>query len=377
MRLRRFISDLTMVAVPALIIGMSALPIAGQGTINLPATIAAAGAKVESVKTGLAYCEGPAVDTGGNLFFSEGSSPNKIWKVTPQGTATVARQGDYFNGNEFDPQGRLVCCGNNVITRMSASGAIDTISKSGDNGFQLLQTNDLSIATTGAMFFTNHNSGKSVFYRSPAGDLKRWTGFPTPNGVEWIEEKGFLYLCLSDTNRVDIYTVASDGVITYKKKFVDMAVPDGITLDEQYNVYIASYQEGAIHVYDSTGKVLGTITMQGTTTTTGNASNCVFGGTDHKTLYITGNGGAYKVQLLVAGRTRGGTSGSIVPPSVRKLTYSNTFACRALSLGRTRSEQPGTAAYDLRGRSVSRLAGRRHTVSAAAGAYAVSSPTAP
>jgi gluconolactonase len=368
MRLRRIISDVG----PALIIGISSIPIAGQGIINLPATLVAAGVKVESVKTGLAYCEGPAVDASGNLFFSEGASPqHKLWKVTPQGTATVARQGDYFNGNEFDPQGRLVSCGNNVITRMSASGTVDTISKSGDNGFQLLMTNDLSIATNGAMFFTNHNSGKSVFYRSPTGALQRWTGFPTPNGVEWVEEKGFLYLCLSDSSRVDIFTVASDGSITYKKKFVDVAVPDGITLDEQYNVYIASNQEGAIHVYDSTGKTLGTILMQGTTTTTGNASNCVFGGTSNKTLYITGNGGAYKVQFLVAGRTKGGANASIVPPSVRKLTYSNTFACRAPRLNHAIPELPGAAAYDLRGRRACRIPGLRHGVSAAAGAYIV------
>jgi hypothetical protein len=33
------------------------------------------------MKTGLAYCEGPAVDKNGDLFFSEGSSPqNRIWK---------------------------------------------------------------------------------------------------------------------------------------------------------------------------------------------------------------------------------------------------------------------------------------------------------
>jgi hypothetical protein len=47
----------------------------GQGIIDLPTAIADKTAKVESIKTGLAYCEGPAVDKDGDLFFSEGSSP--------------------------------------------------------------------------------------------------------------------------------------------------------------------------------------------------------------------------------------------------------------------------------------------------------------
>jgi gluconolactonase len=282
----------------------------GQGIVNLPAGLADASAKVEGVKTGLAYCEGPALDKNGNLYFSEMSTPQmKLWKVTPEGTAAVFRTSTFFNGNECDMQGRLVCCEQDRITRVTLeTRKIDTLSKSGDNGFQLLQTNDLTIGTSGAMFFTNHNSGMSVFYRSPSGALQRWTGLPIPNGVEWIEEKGLLYLSLSDTNMVMSYTVAADGAISNRKKFASLSVPDGITIDERYNVYVASYLEGKIYVFDSTGKTLGNITMQGSTTAQGNASNCVFGGVDNKTLYITGNGGAYKIHLAVAGRTKGGAS---------------------------------------------------------------------
>jgi len=280
---------------------------AGQGIINLPVTLVAPTAKVEPVKTGLAYCEGPTCDKDDNLYFSEMPSGQtmKIWKITPQGVATVIRTAAYFNGNECDPQGRLVSCQQDMVTRLNLSGSIDTLSRSGDNGFSLLYTNDVSIATTGEMFFTNHQSGKSVFYRSTTGALKRWTGFPTPNGVEWVEERHLLYLCLSDTNMVMTFSVATDGSISNEKKFAVLPVPDGITLDERYNVYVAGNQEGILYVYDSTGKALGTVTMQGSSTPVGNVSNCVFGGADNRTLYITGNGGIYKVQMLVAGRVKG------------------------------------------------------------------------
>lgn len=281
----------------------------GQGTVDLPAGLADNGVKIESVKTGLQYCEGPTFDKKGNLYFSEMSSPQaKIWKVTPQGTASVLRTGNFFNGIECDSKGNLVFCEKDKITRLSESGVLDTLCKSGDYGCQLADVNDISIATTGAMFFTNHSSGKTLFYRSPTGALSKNTGFAVPNGVEWIEEKGFLYLCLTDADKVITQTVAADGSISNKKDFVSMSTPDGITLDERYNVYVASWRDGKIHVFDSTGKAIGSITMTGDAEPSGNASNCVFGGPDNKTLIITGDGGAYKVKLNVAGRIKGGAS---------------------------------------------------------------------
>jgi sugar lactone lactonase YvrE len=295
--------------------------------------------------------------------------------VTPQGNATIFRTAGYFNGTEFDPQGRLIFCQQDAITRMNMeTGVLDTLSKSG-NGVQLLQTNDLSIATNGAMFFTNHYSGKTLFYRGPAGDLKQWGNFPVPNGVEFVEEKGFLYLCLSDSNRVDKYSVGNDGTISNQKKFVDIAVPDGITLDKNYNVYIASNQEGKIYVYDSTGKTLGAITMQGTATTVGNASNCIFGnqigGPNDKTLYITGNGGAYKIQLNVAGRTRGGANASIALPFHFQLTDKNSPDSRFLNMENVVSQMPQTLMYDCGGRLIGRL---MHGSLPASGLYVLKRP---
>lgn len=345
-----------------------------QGSINLPASIASSSAVVEPVKTGLGYSEGPAVDASGNFFFTENAGTQfRLWKVTPQGTATVARTAAYINGTEFDPQGRLVCCQQDAITRMNfTSGVLDTIAKSG-SGFQLLSTNDLSIATSGAMFFTNHNSGKTLFYRSPTGVLKQWSPFATPNGVEYIEEKGFLYLCLSDSNRVDTYAVGSDGSISNRKTFVTIGIPDGITLDEQYNVYIVSNQEGKIYVYDSTGRTLGSITMlQGGAAATANAANCVFGnqigGPNATTLYIAGNGGVYKVALNVPGRIRGGKNTPIACPyRIEKPSAAWTYE-KYPNPGAFRFSSP-VFLYDLRGRLACRYAVCRLQGSPASGMY--------
>jgi hypothetical protein len=57
---------------------------------------------------------------------------------------------------------------------------------------------------------------------------------------------------------------------------------------------------------------LGSITIKSAGTDgdgqNGNASNCVFGGSDNKTLFITGDGGAYKIPLKIAGRKRPGST---------------------------------------------------------------------
>jgi gluconolactonase len=312
----------------------------GQGIVSLPASLADASAKVEGVKTGLTYCEGPTWDKSSTFYFSEmQTTPMRIWKITPQGVATILRSGPYFNGNECDPQGRLVYCMQDAVTRQNGNGGLDTLAKSNAT-FKLKSTNDLSIATNGAMYFTNHDDS-TFFYCSPTGVLKKWGGYAIPNGIEWIEEKSLLYLCLSGTNQVLSFSVAADGSVSNQKKFVSVPVPDGITIDERYNVYVASYLEGKVYVFDSTGTQLGTITVQGTPTAQGNVSNCVFGvGTDNKTLYITGNGGAYKVKLLMAGRVKGGSS-IVARPRVfanKNPTYDDMKPAR----------------YDLRGRALTR-----------------------
>jgi hypothetical protein len=71
MRLTRKLLISSIVLVSLLTSGGMTIAV-GQGTIDLPTSLADQTAKVEYVKTGLAYCEGPAVDKNGNLFFFRG-----------------------------------------------------------------------------------------------------------------------------------------------------------------------------------------------------------------------------------------------------------------------------------------------------------------
>lgn len=276
--------------------------------VNLPASLADAGTQVVDVHIGLAYSEGPAVDPAGNLFFSENPDVDtgQIWKMTPDGTKSVYKKPSRgSNGLEFDNQGRLNIAMNDSLIRVEANGQVTPLYSS-QPMVDIGRVNDLSISSAGAMFFTNLN-GNTLFFRNTAGNTTTRT-FNGVNGVEWIEEKGIVYVASGGLQKCKVDNAT--GALTNCANFA--GATDGLTTDLEGNVWRANWGEGKVYVHDSTGKELGSITIDAvpvpgkryTNGAGGNASNCHHGGPDLKTLYITGDGGLYKVQVKVAGRRR-------------------------------------------------------------------------
>jgi sugar lactone lactonase YvrE len=301
------------------------------GTVNLPGSLADAGVQVQrttaSTQKFNQWCEGPAVAQNGNLFFSEQNAGN-IWKVTPSGTLTkLVTIATYSNGLDFNPiTGRLVVCERAQITeRDTGTGAVlKVITNDGAGawtGGGSGGSNDLTFASNGDLFFTSWNY-HIYFHSSDSAVNKDWnfsTSYGTCqwNGIEYIEEKGIMYVCQYGRNRVVTFKVNSATHLidtsTLQQFGPTMYSPDGITVDSNYNVYVCnnstlgSYPNSVV-VLDSSGTVLGSIHM--TQSASSAAVNCVFGnsmfggGPNPHTLYITGDSGAFKVQLKIAGRVR-------------------------------------------------------------------------
>jgi gluconolactonase len=321
-------------AVAACLLGLGLGLAQDFGTADLPVDLADAGTKILGAlnKTpgagsrNLGYSEGPACDAGGSLYFTEDNAGNQtgnIWKVTPGGQASNFYDGPGLpNGLEFDNQGKLFS---------AEKGGIATYDKTGGQSRALIpmimtpaldaakRLNDLSIASNGSMFFTNHSQGNQFFFRDASGKVTTYNqndavGVATPNGAEYIEEKKMLLVTGDGAKKVFRFDVKDDGTVTNRTDFVGrIAEPDGLTLDEKGNVYVASYGDGTLYVYGPDGgtgpnkdKPIGSIKVGAGAP--GNVSNCVFGGADGKTLFITGNGGAYKVRMKVGGRARPGAS---------------------------------------------------------------------
>lgn len=326
--------------------------------VSLPTSLADAGTQVVDVHIGLAYSEGPAVDPAGNLFFSENPDVDtgQIWKMTPDGTKSVYKKPSRgSNGLEFDNQGRLNIAMHDSLLRVETNGQV-TVLHASQPMADIGRVNDLSISSLGSMFFTNL-SGNTLFFRSTAGQITTRT-FNGVNGVEWIEEKNIVYVASGGLQKCQVDN--STGVLTNCTAFASggSGGTDGLTTDVNGNVWRANWGEGKVYVQDSTGTQLGSITIDAapvpgkryTNGAGGNASNCHFGGPDLKTLFITGDGGLYKIQLKVAGRRRPawpstGLSSNFIRPK--------TATHRFLSVDGLRLVETPRGAYKFDGRMLS------------------------
>jgi gluconolactonase len=306
--------------------------------IELPDSIWQAGDSVQWVRKVPYYCEGPAYDEiMGHVYFTQqigNSTPNwPVWRIKP-GTDTGAVWYNTYqnNGLEFDYQGRLIAAQNGRLSRLTGPSPVTkgsgtggppdtaTIVASGNNGVTFNQANDLSIGKKGDIFFTA--LGSAVYYMNPSGVLYTATNsgatIAGANGIEWLlSDTGSIYVNANSSNKVYKYTIGANGSLSNRSDFVaSIPGPDGGTYDSHGNRYVASYSRGEIRVYSAKGDSIGRIAMRmqsgiydsvtssGRVGNNGNASNCVFGGADLKTLYITGDGGLYSIRLKIAGVRR-------------------------------------------------------------------------
>jgi len=300
------------------------------GTVNLPRLLADSGVTVQRAATSTPalnqWAEGVTVAKNGTVFFAEQNTGN-IWKISATGvmtklvTVTVGTTG-YANGMDFNPvNGNLVVCEQARITeRDTSDGHVIKVVTSGTTWGQ--GANDLTFAANGDMYFTCWN--QHIFFHSADSSVNKDWNYSTPNpcnwnGIEYIEEKGIMYINQYGQNKVLVVKVNPTTHLmdtSTKKTFATVNSPDGITVDSLYNVYVVSNSGSgtypySIVTYDSTGVVIGSIhIIQKLPSTSLSLTNCVFGnspfngGPNPKMLYMCGDSGVFKVQLKVTGRVR-------------------------------------------------------------------------
>jgi len=309
--------------------------------------LVASDAKVEVVKGGFGFTEGPLwVQRGktGYLLFSD-IPANVIYKLTPDGNASVYLDhsgytkpdiwrvgfefnngkdpGDpafskfYMNGSNglaLDPQGRLVIAtfAGRSIDRIEPNGT-RTVLADGYEGKRFNGTNDVVVKKDGAVYFTDMFGSLRLGDKDPGlglpyqavfmvkdGKVTRLTDdIPATNGLAFSPDEKYFYANGSRNKYIRRYDVKPDGTLTNSKMFIDMStdsapgITDGMKVDGKGNIY--SSGPGGIWVIAPDGKHLGTIrTPEGVT-------NVAFGGPDKKTLYITARPTIYKIQVEVPG----------------------------------------------------------------------------
>ncbi len=276
------------------------------------------GAKLEQVWTGGSFTEGPAYGPDHYVYFSD--IGNRIMRYDPASgqTAVYREPSGRANGLDFDPQGRLVAAegantgGNRRITITEKDGTVRVLCDRW-NGKRFNSPNDVTIDTRGRVYFTDPRyvgdekreiDTESVYRVDPDGTVTQIiTDVQKPNGIILSPDMKVLYLADSNTGKrayLLAYPLKEDGTVGAGKLLHDFGKDrgiDGMCVDGKSNIYGAAGagKTGGVYVFNPEGKQLAFIPVPETPT------NCVFGGKDRKTLYVTAGKSLYRITLKLEG----------------------------------------------------------------------------
>ncbi len=268
------------------------------------------GATLQKLSGEFAFTEGPTADVEGNVYFTD--QPNdRIMKWSVDGKLTTYMQpSGRSNGMFFDKKDRLWSCADakNELWIIDKHRKKETIAVKDFQGQRLNGPNDVWVTRQGAAYFTDpfykrdwweHTEQpidiQGVYLLSK--DHKTLTrvidDFKKPNGIVGTPDGKKLYVTDIGDSKIYHYKINKDGSLSDKTLLCEER-SDGITLDDQGNLYITN--GNGVTVYSMTGeKLLNIPTGEGWT------ANVCFGGKDHNILFITASKGLYSMEMNVKG----------------------------------------------------------------------------
>jgi gluconolactonase len=281
-------------------------------------TIIPQDAKLEKLWSEGSFTEGPAHGPDGCIYFTD--IGNRIMKFDPKTKKTTEfrNPSGRANGLDFDPQGRLVACegantgGNRRVTITEKDGSIRVLAEKWQ-GKRFNSPNDLTIDTTGRVYFTDPRYAgdepreidtESVYRIDPDGTVTQIiTDVQKPNGILLSPDMKTLYVADNNPKGHRLllaYGLKKDGSVVSRKVLHNFAPDrgiDGMCLDVQGNIYATAGQgkTAGVSILTPAGKKIGFIPTPETPT------NCVFGGSDRKMLYVTAGRSLHRIPLNAEG----------------------------------------------------------------------------
>ena len=289
-------------------------------------------AVVEQLGGGFQWAEGPVWVRDALLFSDPPKNTMYRWSrahgvevfLHPSGyagadTASLREAGS--NGLALDASGTLVMCdsGSRALARLDLKTKRKETLVERFEGKRFNSPNDLVIARSGAIYFTDPPYGLAGLESSPVKELPysgvyRWTpdgmvvlidqSFLYPNGVALSPDQSTLYVSNTDAKLpiIRAYRLAADGLPASASTFFDASpliapgvrgMPDGMKIDAAGTLFASG--PGGILVLSKNGELLGVIAVTGRTT-----PNCAFG-EDGKTLFIAATDAIGRVRLKTRG----------------------------------------------------------------------------
>lgn len=290
---------------------------------------------IEQVGWGYQWSEGPVWVKNANYLLFSDPRANKIYKWTPGtvGTTTFLEPSGLAgapnpaireagsNGLAIDASGALVMCdsGSRAVAKVDLASKKKTILADKFDGHRFNSPNDLCIAKSGAIYFTDPPFGLAdleksalreqafcgVYRLDPNGAVSLIDStLSRPNGIALSPDETTLFVTNSDVAQpvLKSYSLSESGAVTGQaiafdfKPFMRPGVqgnPDGLKIDDDGNIFVSG--PGGIIILSKDIALLGAITVTNRVT-----SNCAFG-EDGSTLFITANDIVAKVRLKTKG----------------------------------------------------------------------------
>jgi gluconolactonase len=284
-------------------------------------------AQLEKIPGKYKFTEGPAWNKAGGFIIFSDIPANVIYTYKNgeepavymdnagyTGTDSIFINNPGSNGLVYDAAGNLYVCrhGDRNVVKIAPDNSTEIIA-SQFNGKRFNSPNDVAVKSNGVVYFTDppyaakgKNRVKELTF---SGIYKVFNGqiqlidstFSYPNGVALTPDEKYLLASSSDgKNKIfRRYKLDKQGNVLSSELFFDANslegknTPDGFKFDKKGNVYAAG--PGGLLIISSKGVLLGIVKISEGVT------NCAFGDSDGKTLYITARTNVYKIKTLVGG----------------------------------------------------------------------------
>ncbi|WP_111642020.1 SMP-30/gluconolactonase/LRE family protein [Marinimicrobium alkaliphilum] len=255
--------------------------------------------------------EGPAwID--GALYFSdftfESHFPSRIQRFDPEtGELTTAIDNSGSNGAAIDRDGYLLSATHDLkaISRYNPHTGDRELIVNEFEGEPFNSPNDLVVTDEGVIFFTDPDFQRSagpgeqpktrVYRVAEDGVTVVDESMYNPNGIALSPDQNVLYVSGDMEDGVLRRYPLVDGVPGEGEDIASLSTPDGIAIDCLGNIYATEHTRQRIQVFTPDGDSIATIAIDA------NITNAAFGGADRKTLYITGAGALWAIELDIAG----------------------------------------------------------------------------
>lgn len=242
------------------------------------------------------FIEGPSFDRDGNLWFVD-IPFGRIFCADPQGMVRqVAEYDGQPNGLKIHADGRIFIADfqNGIMQLDPATGNVTHALRDCDTeGFK--GCNDLHFGRNGALYFTDQGQ---TGLQDPTGRVYRWEPWsgrltclidkvPSPNGLVLDLAEHVLFLAVTRANAVWRLPLSASGRVNKAGLFIQFsggrAGPDGLALTSENGVVVCQTGMGLVWIHNALGQPVAVIrSPRGLGTT-----NCAFGGSDRRTLFIT------------------------------------------------------------------------------------------